>query len=137
MKRVPAGAGGQLAAVTWKTKHEQAHDQHRRSRIAGRDLALEQPVDRHRADRDADREDGEEQAGDRLVGGQHVLHQRRELDEQHRADRPEEADRDDREVEAADVQGRGDQPDRGADDVEIDQWPLSIGGAGGTWRPLT
>ena len=103
-----------------EAEHEQAHDQHRGRRIARRDLALEQPVDRDRADRDPDREDGEEQAGDRLVGGEHVLHQRRELDEQHRADRPEEADRDDGEVEARDVQGGGDQPDRGAHDVEID-----------------
>ena len=111
---------------------------HRAGREARRDLALQQAVDRDRADRDADREDGDEQAGDLLVGAEHILHQRREDDDQHRADRPEEADREDREEQPRDVHRRADQRDRGADDVPVDRHARSAaGGAGGTWRPAS
>ena len=64
---------------------------------------------------------GDEQTRDLLVGAKHVLHQRREDDDQHRAYGPEEADRENREEQPRNVHGCADQVHGGADEVPVER----------------
>ncbi len=120
-----------VAAHPIEGDDENTHDDDAGGAVARRYLPLEQAVHRDRPDRDADREDREEEAGDALVGVEDILHERRKLDEQHRADRPEKADREDREIEARDVHRAADECDRRADDVPVDARFLMLGRGGG------
>jgi hypothetical protein len=89
-------------------------------RVFRQHTAGEETVDQHGADGHAHREDRQEEGRNLLVGVEHVLDQRRKLRGQDGAHRPEEADRQDRQEQARDVQGRVDQPDRGPDDVPVE-----------------
>ena len=74
----------------------------------------------NRANRDADRENGHEHCCHRLVRAQRILDERRKQGSKDSANRPEETDCDDGQVEPRDVHCRTDQPVGSANDVPVE-----------------
>ena len=98
-----------IAAHDVKCNDEQAHHDNACRGEACRDLTFQQTIDCDRTNGNANGKHGQKQTGNFFVRAQYVFCQRWKLNEKHRADCPEKADRQYSQIQRFDVHGRADQ----------------------------